>query len=71
VESRLGNHPSAVPLLKRAIELYPGVAALRYHLAVSYHATGQAEAARREMLEARSLDPGNSLYDSWLREHAP
>jgi len=71
VESRLGNHPSALPLLERAIELYPAVAALRYHLAVSYHATGHAEAARREMLEARSLDPGNSLYDGWLREHAP
>ncbi len=70
VESRLGNHASAVPLLERAIELYPGVAALRYHLAVSYHATGHAEAARREMRKARSLDPGNSLYDSWLREHA-
>lgn len=71
VESRLGSHSSAVPLLERAIELYPGVAALRYHLAVSYHATGQAEAALREMRKARSLDPGNSLYDSWLREHGP
>jgi arylsulfatase A-like enzyme len=71
VESRLGNHASAVPLLERAIELHPGVAALRYHLAISYQATGQAEAARREMRRARSLDPGNSLYESWLREHAP
>ena len=71
VESRLGNHSSAVPLLERAIELYPGVAALRYHMAVSYHATGHAEAAHREMREARSLDPGSSLYDSWLRENGP
>jgi len=69
VESRLGNHASAVPLLERAIQLYPGVASLRYHLAISYHATGRPEAARREMETARSLDPGNSLYDSWLREH--
>jgi arylsulfatase A-like enzyme len=71
VESRLGNHAAAVPLLERAIELYPGVAGLSYHLAVSYHATGHAAAARREMRKARSLDPGNSLYDSWLREHGP
>jgi tetratricopeptide (TPR) repeat protein len=71
VESRLGNHSSAVPLLERAIQLYPGVARLRYHLAVSYHATGRAEAARREMSKARSLDPGDSVYDTWLREHAP
>jgi arylsulfatase A-like enzyme len=71
VESRLGNHSSAVPLLERAIQLYPSVAALRHHLAVSYHATGHAEAARREMRKARSLDPGESLYDSWLREHGP
>jgi tetratricopeptide (TPR) repeat protein len=69
VESRLGNHSSAVPLLERAIQLHPGVAGLRYHLAVSYHATGRVEAARREMRQARSLDPGNSLYDIWLREH--
>jgi tetratricopeptide (TPR) repeat protein len=69
VESRLGNHSSAVPLLERAIEFYPARAALRFHLAVSYHATGRAEAARREMETARSLDPGNSLYDNWLREH--
>ena len=71
MESRLGNHASAVPLLERAIELRQGIAALRYHLAVSYRATGQAEAARREMRQARSLDPGNSLYETWLREHAP
>jgi arylsulfatase A-like enzyme len=71
VESRLGNHAAAVPLLERAIELRPGAAALRYHLAVSYHATGQAEAAGREMRKAGSLDPGNSLYGNWLREHAP
>jgi Flp pilus assembly protein TadD len=69
VESRLGNHSSAVTLLERAIQLYPDVAGLRYHLALSYHATGQVEAARRQMHEARSLDPGNSLYDIWLREH--
>jgi arylsulfatase A-like enzyme len=68
VESRLGLHSSAVPLLERAIQLRPGDAALRYHLARSYHATGQAEAARREMETARSLDSGNSLYDNWLRE---
>jgi arylsulfatase A-like enzyme len=69
VESMLGHHAEALPRLEAAVQLEPQDPRLRHLLALSYHATGSVEDARREMAEARRLDPGNQAHARWLHAH--
>lgn len=68
VHSLLGRPGQALPLLEEAVRLRPGDAALRYHLAHAYEATGERESAVRAMRAARALDPDHPRYAEWLAE---
>ncbi len=71
VESLLGNHAAAIPLLERAVALQPRNAALLYHLAHAYESEGRPEEALRAMRRARSLEPDEPRFHHWLEARAP
>ncbi len=66
VNSLLGRPEQALPLLEEAVRLRPGDAALHYHLAHAYEATGERESSVRAMRAALALDPDNPRYAGWL-----
>jgi arylsulfatase A-like enzyme len=69
VESMLGQHAEALPRLEAAVRLDPDNPRLRHLLALSYQGTGRLGDARREMAEARRLEPGNQAHARWLHTH--
>jgi uncharacterized protein (TIGR03790 family) len=57
VEHLLGNDGVAAKALAQAVELESGRAAIRLHAAIVYTATGNRDAAEKELKEALRLDP--------------
>lgn len=68
IYSLLGRPELARPLLEEAVRLRPGDAALHYHLAHAYEATGELGSSVRAMRAALALDPDNPRYAEWLAE---
>ena len=58
---RRGDHRTAVSLLEEAVNQLPTVASMRYHLGMSYLATGQSAKAADEFRAALELSPDNEL----------
>jgi cellulose synthase operon protein C len=60
-----GDAKSAVATLETAQEKLPNLAAVQYHLGMSYAATGQSDKAAEHFQKALALEPdGTSLKDS-------
>jgi len=60
-----GDAKSAVATLETAQEKLPNLAAVHYHLGMSYAATGQSDKATEQFQKALALEPdGTSLKDS-------
>lgn len=60
-----GDFRSAISTLESAIAKQPSIAALRYHLGMSYAAAGQKEKAAEQFKAASALEPdGTPLKDS-------
>ena len=60
VEYRQGNLSAAVPLLEDAAAKLPNLPIVRYHLGVTYLATGQDEKASSEFKKAQELAPADA-----------
>ncbi len=64
---RLKDHKEAVKTLRRAVELAPDSADLRYHLGAAYAAMGSRAAARVELEKSLLLDPHQSQAAKLLK----
>jgi len=51
-----GDYQSALPILKKAVELAPGQALIRYHLGVAYFKNNQLQEARENLLLSLKTD---------------
>jgi Flp pilus assembly protein TadD len=58
---------AAIPPLLDAVHKEPRVVELRFALAQAYERAGEVRAARRELLEAKRLDPREPRIDEALR----
>jgi hypothetical protein len=58
---------ASIPPLRAAVRKEPRVVDLRFALAQAYERAGEIGAARRELLEAKRLDPGEPQIDEALR----
>ena len=56
-EFKRGDLKSAIATLESVVEKTPNLAAARYHLGMSYQATGQGEKAAEQFKMALSLEP--------------
>jgi VWFA-related protein len=54
------NPAEAVRVLRRAVQLEPGLPGLRHQLGLAYHATGDEADAEPELREAVRAEPGNA-----------
>jgi len=52
-----GDVKSAISILEAAVAKSPNIAAVRYHLGLSYAAAGQGEKAKEELEDAAKLEP--------------
>jgi tetratricopeptide (TPR) repeat protein len=52
-----GNYKAAVSTLEAALAKQPNLAAVRYHLGMSYAATGQTDKAAEQFKAASALEP--------------
>lgn len=59
---RMQRAREAAPLCQRAVSLAPDIAAVRHSMAEVHAALGQCDDARRELGEARRLDPASAAY---------
>lgn len=73
VENQLGDHPSAIDDLTRAIELKPDYVAAFYLRGQLYEASNEPEAAERDYSKVIELNPkhADALNNrAWIRFHA-
>ena len=70
VDYRSGDLKSAVPLLEEAAAALPDQAAVRYHLGMSYAASGQDSKAVQEFKIALSKAPSATLKQAITAEKA-
>ena len=61
VSYRRDDYVNAVPLLEKAVAALPGLALVRYHLAMSYAAIGQTDKASEQLRTALTLGPDAEL----------
>jgi tetratricopeptide (TPR) repeat protein len=64
VNYRAGDYRDAVPILEQAVAQLPNVPIMRYHLGMSYLATGQTAKAADEFRTALSQNPSRDLADN-------
>lgn len=64
---RLGDLVNAQRLLLRAVQLNPDDARARFHLGWLYILTGDTDAARKELDQARTLDQSGEITEQALR----
>jgi tetratricopeptide (TPR) repeat protein len=64
---RRGDYKSSIPTLESAAAKSPNLAAIHYHLGMSYAAAGQPEKATEQLKIASTLEPdGTALKESIL-----
>lgn len=67
---RLGDAVRAVDILEGVAEELPNLAIVRYHLGMSYRATGNTEAAQKELEAAAELVDGQGTKQEQLIQNA-
>jgi cellulose synthase operon protein C len=64
---RQGDFSKAVTILEGAQAKSPNVGSIRYHLGMSYIATGQTEKASEQLKSALQLEPDESSLKDQIR----
>ena len=64
---RRGDYQAAISVLEPAAAKMPDLAAVHYHLGMSYRAAGQADKATEQLQKALSLEPDGSALKESIR----
>jgi cellulose synthase operon protein C len=64
---RQGDYKSSISTLEKTLEKLPNVAAVHYHLGMSYAAVGQSEKADEQLKAALALEPDGTVLKEAIR----